>query len=154
MLVLPPSGTLLVITPLSGAENPQLTPYSSRNLTQTWNLIGGGEKTWVKRDVNAILRSVADTRFRKYKSTVTCSDGQTPALDNAWIGVECEVACAFEFSYPVGGFPNRPEVSGSQRIDSGFVFYRPLLLMMILDIKDGFKEWGALHDWQIDLEEI
>jgi hypothetical protein len=152
-LVLPPSGTLLVISPLSGATAPTLTPYSARNLSQTWELLKGN---WTKRDVNGVKRSVADTRFRKYRSTITCTDVQTPALDNAWIGTECEVSCAFEFVYPVGGSPERPVVSGSSRLDDGgaYVFYRPLLLMMIEDIRDRFDEWGARHGWEIQLEEI
>src|SRR5215831_9101240 len=129
-LVLPSTGTLLVITPISGANAPQLTPYSSRALTQTWELIGGPQ-AWLRRDVNGIMRSIADSRFRKYKSTITCSDGQTPALDDAWVGVTCEVSCAFEFSFPTGGTPARPVVSGSERTDDGYTFYRPLLLMII-----------------------
>jgi hypothetical protein len=158
MLVLPTTGTLLVLTPLSGLSAPQLTPYSSRNLTQTYELLqgaggssGGG---WTRRDVNAVLRSVADTRFRKYRSTITCADGVTPALDDTWIGVTCEVACAFEFSFPIGGFPARPVVSGSEREDSGFLFYRPLLTCLITDIKDSFAEWKALHQWEVSLEEV
>jgi len=151
-LVLPPEGTLLVINPLSGIDAPQLTPYSARNLTQTYSVIGVNE--WIKRDVNGTLRSVADIRFRKYKSTITCSDGQTPCLDNGWLGTQCEVSCAFEFSHPIGAFPARPSVSGSERIDSGFVFYRPILLMIVQDIKNSFQEWSALNNWQVELEEV
>src|SRR5437899_5822544 len=117
MLVLP-NGTWLVLTPLDGAA-PQLTPYSARGLTQTFELLTGaggqGGGAWLRRDVNGTLRSIADTRFRKYKSTITCNDGETPCLDNAWVGITVNVSCAFEFSYPVGGSPTRPVVSGSSR---------------------------------------
>jgi hypothetical protein len=152
-LVLPPEGTLLVLTPISGFEAPQLTPYSARNLTQNYETIGI-DKNWIKRDVNGTLRSVADVRFRKYKSTITCQDGQTPALDNAWIGVTCEVSCAFEFSYLIGGIAARPMVPHSDRVDSGYVFYRPILLMIVMGIKNAFREWGAINDWSVELEEV
>jgi len=149
-----PMGTLLVITPLSGASTPVLTPYSARNLTQTYEAIKGKEE-WLRRDVNAVLQSVVDTRFRKYRTTITCSDGETPCLDDAWIGQEVLIDCAFEFSYPTGGTPSRPVVAGSTRTTNyGIVFYRPQLLCLIADIRvAGFQEWQALYNWQIDTEE-
>ena len=87
-------GTLLVITPLSGMMALQLTPYSARNLTQTLELIKPQGDAWTRRDVNGVKRSLADTRFRKYKSTITCTDGETPAFDDGWIGQTVEVMCA------------------------------------------------------------
>jgi len=155
MLMLPTTGTLLVITPISGENAPTLAPYSARNLTQTYELLtGGGGSAWLRRDINGYMRSIADTRFRKYSSTITCRDGVTPCLDDAWIGTTCEVSCAFEFNYPTGGTPARPVVSGSSRTEGDITFYRPLLLMMIADIKNSFQEWAAQHAWSIRLEEV
>lgn len=155
MLILPTTGTLLVLTPLSGWDAPTLSPYSARGLTQTLELItSGGSQTWVKRDVNGVLRSMADTRFRKYKSTITCRDGVAPALDNAWIGIEVEVQCACELNFPTGAIPARPVVSGSERTEGSVTFYRPALQMIILDIKNSFAEWQAQNDWSISLEEV
>jgi len=155
MLVLP-NGTLLVIAPLSGFASLQLTPYSARGLTQTLELIGptGAGGQWIRRDVNGIARSVADTRFRKYRSTITCTDGETPCLDDAWIGEACEVSCALELNYPTGATPQRPAVSGSSRVEGTVTFYRPQLLMMVEDIKNSFAEWRATNNWQISLVEI
>lgn len=148
-------GTLLTLTPLSGQDTPVLAPYSARGLTQTWEFIKpGGPNVWARRDVNGIMRSLADTRFRKYRTTITCRDNIAPCLDNAWEGVTCEVGCAFEFSYPPGGIPARPSVSGSQRVDSGITYYRPLLVCMVMDIKNSFAEWQAYNGWEIELEEI
>jgi len=152
-----PNGTLLVLTPLSGFASMQLTPYSARGLTQTLELIKpGGQDSWLRRDVNGVLRSVVDTRFRKYRSTITCSDGETPCLDDAWIGITVDVDCAFELSYPTGAAdsPARPVVPGSTpRVVGTVTYYRPRLLMMVEDIRFGNKEWQALYDWQIDLLE-
>ena len=148
-------GTLLVLTPLSGFASMQLTPYAARGLTQTFEVLTGGSgAAWLRRDVNGYLRSVVDTRFRKYKSTITCKDTMTPCLDDGWIGITCSVDCCFELSYPTGATPARPAVAGSQRIDGTVTFYRPVLLMMVTDIKTTFAEWQANYDWSIALEEV
>jgi hypothetical protein len=151
----PTNGTLLVITPLSGASTPVLTPYSARGLTQTYEVLKtDGANAWLRRDVNAVLQSLADTRFRKYRTTITCVDGETPCLDDAWIGQEVTIDCAFEFSYPTGGTPARAVVSGSERTQGGITYYRPQLLCLISDIKvPGFQEWQAKYSWQINAEE-
>lgn len=146
-------GTKLVLTPLSGISALQLTPYSARGLTQTFELIAGGE-VQTRRDVNAVLRSVADTRFRKYKTTISCKDGETPCLDDAWIGLTCLVDCVFELSYPTGAMPARAVVSGSEREVENITYYRPVLTCMITNIRVALPEYPALYDWQIDMEEI
>jgi hypothetical protein len=147
-------GTLLVITPLSGMTALQLTPYSARNLTQTLELIKPTGDAWTRRDVNAVKRSLADSRFRKYKSTITCTDGETPAFDDGWIGQTVEVQCAAELNYVTGATPARPQVSGSSRTEGIFTFYRPLLIMMVDDIKFSFQEWQGMNNWQMELEEV
>jgi hypothetical protein len=150
-----PTGTLLTITPLSGASSLQLTPYSARGLTQTYEVLRAeGENAWLRRDVNAVLQSLVDTRFRKYRTTVTCTDGETPCLDDAWIGQEVSIDCAFEFSYPTSGTPARPVVSGSSRTQGDFTYYRPTLTCLCKDIRvAGFQEYRASYSWQIDFEE-
>jgi hypothetical protein len=153
------NGTLLQINPLSGNDALQLTPYAARGLTQTLELItnaGGGESAWLRRDVNGWLRSVVDTRFRKYRSTISCRDGETPCLDNAWIGETVEVYCAAELSFPTGG-PNhtqRPTVPGSGRTQGNFTYYRPILVMIVANIKLDFAEYQGTYNWSIDLEEV
>lgn len=154
LLELSTTGTLLVLTPLSGITSMQLTPYSARGLTQTLELIKPESGAWIRRDINAVARSVADTRFRKYRSTITCKDGETPCLDDAWIGLTVEVACVFELSYPTGASPARSVVPHSERIVGNITFYRPLLLCLVQDIRLALPEWQALYDWQIDLLEI
>jgi len=153
-----PNGTWLVLTPESGFASLQLTPYSARGLTQTYApLTGSSDQSqgqWLRRDVNGVLRNLADTRFRKYKSTITCRDGETPCLDDAWIGEVAQVDCAFEFNYVHGGMPARNVVSGSIREQGNIIYYRPSMLMMVAQIKVANAEWPALYDWQIDLEEI
>lgn len=149
-----PEGTLLVLNPLSGALSPVLTPWSARGLTQSLELIGNRAPEQVRRDVNGFLRDVTDPRFRKYRSVVSCRDGETPCLDDAWIGQMVEVSCALELNYPFGGTPARSVVSGSERTQGAFVYYRPLLTMLVAAIENGFQEYPALNGWQLTLEEF
>ncbi len=156
MLTLP-NGTWLVLTPLSGVSAMQLTPYAARGLTQTYEPLsgsGGSGGGWLRRDVNGTLRNLVDTRFRKYKSTISCRDGETPCLDDAWVGITCEVSCAFEFSYPTGATPARPVVSGSTRTQGTITYYRPVMIMMVESIKVSLPEYPAVYDWQIELAEV
>jgi hypothetical protein len=146
-------GTKLVITPLSGVSALQLTPYSARGLTQTYDLIGSADID-LRRDVNAILQNVSDTRFRKYKTTISCKDGETPCLDDSWRGITVMIDCVFEFSYPNGATPARPVVSGSERTFDAITYYRPMLTCMIADIRVALPEYPAMYDWQIDALEV
>ena len=150
-----PEGTLLVLTPLSTAT-PVLTPYAARGLTQTLEVImgaGGRGGAWLRRDVNGVLRDASDTRFRKYKSTITCRDGETPCIDNAWIGLQVQVSCVVELSYPTGGAAGRTVVSGSSRTQGSITYYRPQLTMLVTSIKNSGQEYTALQSWEINLEE-
>ena len=149
-----PNGTLLVLTPIS-TVTPTLTPFAARGITQTLELLtGAGASGWLRRDVNGNLQDVSDTRFRKYRSNVSCRDGETPCLDGAWIGLEVQVDCAVELSYPTGGSPARSVVSGSSRTQGSVTYYRPSLTMLVASIKNSGQEWAAINNWEIGLEEV
>jgi hypothetical protein len=148
---LPASGTLLVIAPASGPGAPALPPFSARGLTQTLELI---ETAPPRRTINGELDGETPAAFRKYRSTITCEDVQTPALDGAYRGQAVVVDCVAELSYPSGGSVGRPAVPGSTRTEGGFVFYRPRLQMRVMDIRISHAEWDAEYSWQVDLEEI
>jgi hypothetical protein len=150
------NGTLLVLSPLSTAT-PILTPYAARGLTQTLELItsgGAGQGQWLRRDVNGVLRDTSDIRFRKYRSTVSCRDGETPCLDNSWVGLQVQVSCIVELSYPTGGSPGRTVVSGSSRTQGSITYYRPQLTMLVASIKNSGQEYAALNSWEVGLEEV
>jgi hypothetical protein len=150
------NGTLLVLTPLATAT-PVLTPYAARGLTQTLELISGGgagQSQWLRRDVNGNLQDVSDIRFRKYRSTVSCRDGETPCVDNAWIGLQVQVSCIVELSYPTGGSPARTVVTGSTRTQGSITYYRPQLTCLVASIKNSAQEYAALNSWEVDLEEV
>jgi hypothetical protein len=148
---LPPLGTLLVIAPAEGGGAPRLAPYSARGLTQTLELIDTAPP---RRTINGALDGATPERFRKYRSTITCTDFWTPALDGAYRGQAVTVDCVAELAYPATGAATRPAVPGSERTVGEFVFYRPRLEMLVLDIRVSADEYGAEYSWQIELEEI
>lgn len=159
MPILQPNNTLLLITPLSGGSELVLTPYSARGLTQTLEPVAGPGAggsalgTWLRESTNGELLDLSYPWFRKLQSVISCSDTNTPCLDEAWMGQLCLVDCACERNYPTGGSPARPEVSGSSRVEGAITFYRPQLTMRITGIKSTFAEYKADYSWQIDLRE-
>lgn len=152
--------TLLQIIPLSGSEAFTLPPFSTRNCTQTLEPIagigGGGNVlgTLIRRDINGQLVDLFPKQFRKYASLVTCKDVQSVSIDSGWFGQTVEVYCAIELSYLMGGAPGRPVVPGSSRNEGHYTYYRPLLIMKVVDIKNAFAEWQHDYSWQLGLQEV
>lgn len=139
--------TLLVI---SGEGFP---PYSTRGLIQTLDLIEQAGD--FERDVNGELVDLSPDQMRKFKSTITCTDQQAPALEEVWPGTILTIQCANERSYKTaGGSPIRPVVAGSSRVDGDYTFYRPELIMMVISYTLGHNEYEAEYNWQLVLEEV
>lgn len=141
---------------LSGAGVP---PYSARGVIQTLTPIP--QALQMRRTVNATLVSVAAERFLKYASTISCSDQQPPALDGAWPGTVLVVDCVAELCQIDGGTETgteedlwREPVPGSIRYESGFVFYRPRLVMSVIGFSMDRDEYGHITNWQLMLEEV
>lgn len=126
--------------------------YSARGVTQTFSPIQGAID--LRRSINGDLLDLSHEQFRKYGSRITCSDQRAPAIDGIWPGQRITVHCVQELSYPVSGSPQRPEVSGSSRTEGNFVFYRPLLDMMVIGFSIQTDEFGATVQWELDLEEF
>jgi hypothetical protein len=148
-----PLNTLLQIIPLSGAQGLVLTPYAMRGGSQTLRQIGQNNQN-IRRTVIGTLVNLTPPWFQQYASTITCSDANTPCLDDAWRGQVCEVHCAAELNYPDTGSAHRNVVSGSERQEGHIIFYRPVLIMMIMDIEPKFMEWEGQWTWRVDFEEV
>ena len=141
--------TLLTISGLGGFE------FQARGLTQTLAVIEQSKQQ--ARDINANLIDISNPAFRKCASKITCTDVNAPPLDALqWPGMTVVVGCAISLVYANGnpGSPFKPEVSGSSFIDGNFTFYRPMLTMMVRDLKQSFDEWQANNGWELDLEEV
>lgn len=138
-----------------------LPPYSARGLTQTLTPIAAAGVS--RRTINGTLVDLSDPAFRKYASTVTCSDFQSPAFDGVRIGQIVTVKCVVELSYkiedpdeddPPGTDAARTPVTGSVRDSGGYRFYRPQLSMMVMSFDIDRDEWGAQTGWSITFEEV
>jgi hypothetical protein len=125
--------------------------FSARGLTQVFTEIRQGNQ--VKRDVNGNPKDLSLAQFHKYHTRISCKDQRPPAIDGIWIGQSVVISCVKHLSYRVGGSPARPVVPGSNFTENGFVFYYPLLTMMITDFSDQEGEWDGEDDWFIEAEE-
>lgn len=143
--------TLLRLDPIG------VPPYSARKLNQTLEPIDGAAQ--LARTVNGELTDLSDGEtFRKYKSTISCTDQQMPALSGVWPGMILTVDCVAELSYLTGGSPER-EIAGTTAdpatdTQDGFVFYRPRLTMRVVGYSTNITEWDADIAWRLDLEEV
>jgi hypothetical protein len=140
--------TLLTISGLGGFQ------YQARGLTQTMGVIGAMKQQ--KRDINGNLLDLSNPIFRKYTSRISCTDVDAPPLDGLFDGMIVTVQCAVEFCYPTGnpGSPYRTPVSGSDYTQGNFTFYRPALLMMVMDVQQHLDEWKRDNGWDLELEEV
>lgn len=132
-----------------------IAPYSTRGASQTLEPIGSAS-AGIYRDVNGVLRSVGGISFQKYKSTINCQDQAPAALDGVWPGKLITVTCIQELCYPdvTGAVPQRDLVTGSERTDGDFVYYRPILSMMVTGFSMQIDEWQGDMSWRMDLEEV
>ena len=135
---------------LSGIGVP---PYSVRGATQTLQPIDAAQQ--LRRTINGALIDLSRAEFRKYRSTISCTDQQPPAVDGVWPGQIVTVGCISELSYrTVGGSPSRPLVSGSSRAEGDYTFYRPQLVMRVVSFSQDTDEYGASVSWSLELEEV
>jgi hypothetical protein len=126
-------------------------PYSARGLNQTLEPIEAS--VHVERTINGGLLDLSHEQFRKYKSTITGSDQQPPAVDGVWPGQLVTVDCVVELAYPEYASPQRTAVPTSERSESGWNFYRPRLEMVIVGFAVDRDEYGAQVGWSMNLEE-
>lgn len=141
-----PFSTLLVISAIG------VSPYSARGLTQTLEPIQ--QAASLTRSINGASMDLSVAQFRKYKSSISCTDQNAPAFDGMWPGAEVTVDCVATLSYKSdGGSPQRDVVPGSERIEGDYTIYRPRLEMVVVAFNQQEDEWGASIAWQLDLEE-
>jgi hypothetical protein len=130
-----------------------LAPYSARGLSQSLEVIQAA--TVMRRTINGELIDLSRAAFRKYRSTITCTDMQAPALNGIWPGQVLTVDCVSELAYlTAGGSPERAVVPGSMRESGDFTVYRPRLTMRVVSFSEDTDEWQAQVGWSLELEEV
>ena len=127
--------------------------FQARDLTQKIEPIKAASQ--VDRDVNAVAIDLSNPAFRKYQTTITCTDRRPPPFDNFWPGMVVEVSCVTPLCYPVGnpGSPTREEVHASSITLNGFVFYLPILTMLVQELSWQKEDWRANSPWSLTLVE-
>lgn len=135
---------------ISGAEVP---PFSARGLTQTLEPIEAASK--LERAVNGQIVDFAIPAMRKYRSRISCNDLNVPAIGGLWPGVQVQVECVAELSFPTGtpALQERTAVTGSVRTEGNWTFYRPVLDMVCIGWNISEDEYGASVSWSYDFEE-
>lgn len=134
-----------------------IPPYSARGIAERFRPIG--ESAQLARTVNGdlinLLAGVSDD-FKKFELTITCTDQDHPVLDTLWPGDTLTVSCATEFKYVdnTAGTPARTPVDGSSRDENGYVYYRPILTMMVASYDVSKDEFGADIGWTLELVEV
>lgn len=129
-----------------------VSPFSARGLTQTLDLIGAASN--IRRTINGDARNLSATQFRKYKSTISCSDQNPPALDDVWPGDVLVVDCCAELSYKTaGGAPARPVVAGSSYVEGDYTIYCPQLTLIVVSKDQSTDDYGHTTGWKLELEE-
>lgn len=142
---LPNAFTVLTLTGMGVA------PYSARGLSQTLEPIP--QATQVVRTINGELIDIAPAQFRKYRSTISCSDVDAPALSGIWPGQTLTVSCIAELG-SISGAIERPAVAGSTRTEDGVTYYRPILTMRVTNFSQTTDEYGHVTSWTLTLEEV
>lgn len=146
--------------PLNGSESTLLrisgvgmSPYAARGLTQTLNPIEQAKD--LRRTINGELIDFSVEQFRKYASVIGGNDHRPLGVTGIWPGRNVQVECVAELYYvTAGGSAERPLVTGSERTEGPYTYYRPVLNMRVVDFNQSFDEWDAQVSWSLTLEEI
>lgn len=142
-----PDTTLLS---LSGMGVP---PYSARGLSETLSPIGAAAS--MRRTVNGTLVDLSASQFRKYAIAISGSDQQPPACDGIWPGQEIIIDCISELCILTDTEgPRHAAVSGSEREDGDFTFYRPQITARVVSFQQQTDEYGAVVAWTLSAEEV
>lgn len=130
-----------------------IAPQSARGITQTLEPIEQIKQT--RRTVNGSLKDIAAAQFRKYRSTLSCSDMNGLAFDSNWPGKSVVVDCVVELSFKtIGGSQGRTAVAGSTRVSGDTTFYCPQLTMRVMNYSLQEDDYGKVVSWSLELEEI
>jgi len=147
-----PTGFDIIIS----GDAPGVNPYSARGLRGTLGPIDAAKgDNKLRRTVNGTLVSIAAPQMWKYRLEVQGNDVAPAALDGLWVGMQATVDCHVELAFlTAGGSASRPMVPGSERFDGDYTYYRPQLLMLIVELQTSTDEWAASVSWSMTLEEV
>lgn len=146
-MTMPAEGTILILTGMG------IPLCSLRGARQTLVPIKGPAP---RRSVNRVLYDTSTAGDRLYASEITCTDLWPLSSDVCFPGTVLTVECVNELWYPSSGSPARPVVTGSARTSGSFIFYRPILTMMVMpgSPSQEIDEYSADVVNKLSLEEV
>jgi hypothetical protein len=153
--MLSPSITTLLDIIVAAPPAPGINPYSARGLRgvlRPIDLAQGNNK--LARTVNGTLISIGAAQMQKYQLQVQGDDQAPPALEGLWCGQTVTVFCHTELARRTGDTATRPAVAGSSRVEGNYTYYRPQLIMRVVEWEQELSEWEANYRWSLTLEEI
>jgi len=137
--------SLLKISPMG------VPPYSARQAIQSLDPIAAV----FGRTVDGEIIDLTPPQFRLWKTSISCTDTQSPAINGISIGMVVVIECVAEIKWKTdGGSPDRPIVDGSEREDGEWTYGRPILTMMITNHSVQMNEFQRAISWKIDAEEV
>lgn len=130
--------------------------YSARGLKGTLAPIDMAQgDSRLARTVNGTLISIAAPQMRKYRLEAAGEDMDPPALDGLWVGMQVLVYCHVELGrHTAAGILGRDAVPDSVRTEGAFTFYRPSLVMLVVEYQTERSEWEDRVSWSLTLEEV
>lgn len=127
-----------------------LPDYALRGVKQTVTLIDQASR--LERTVNGKLVEVGDPAFRKYKTTITGSDQEAPALGDVWPGrlvtVTSVVSWASSGTGATGGATG--PTGGGTPTGATAVGFTGLVKSFDVSV----DEWSATVDWTLEIEQL
>lgn len=153
---------------------------AGRGITQTLTPLDNGR---LRRTVNGQLIDTTRAANRKFSSSITCTDMDSPSLAGVWKGTEFTIECIAElnqlvspaadtvtlirnavpasiFGITAGGDRIAPSSFDDETFEAVFaedviaVNFRPILDMRVTDFSIDEDEYGAETAWNLGLEEI
>jgi hypothetical protein len=154
--MLTPSITTLLDIIIAAPPIPGVNPYSARGLKGTLkpiDLAQGDDK--LARTINGTLISIGAPQMQKYRLEIQGEDQAPPALENLWAGQVVTVFCHAELARRTGDTASRIEVAGSTRVEGNYTYYRPRLIMRVVEWESALDdEWEVNYNWSLTLEEV
>ncbi|MBX9977743.1 MAG: hypothetical protein K2X98_05820 [Alphaproteobacteria bacterium] len=152
--------------------------FSARGCVQELIPVPGNDNLF-QRTVNGDLIYLGDDSDVKYRTTIKCQDKEVPAFAHLWRGSLVKVGCMQPLIQPLSNGKatlSKPFIDGSVKVcnrthksvpfnllgqdirsedcDDGYVIYRPILSMCLMDFLLSHNEWGAKAGWNLTLEEV
>lgn len=151
-------------------------PFSARGCVQELTPIPLSNEAF-QRTVNGKLIYFGREEDMKYRTKIACQDKGAPSMGHMWRGSVMRVGCIQTLTHKIkeGAVGlMRPFIKDSVQVfddehvsmsftfddknrvvsKGGYVTFRPILSMTLVDFSLNYDEWGGKMGWTLTLEEV